>query len=371
MRVKYDWFIKISIMIHVTKTYLPPLEEFNKYLQKIWRRKWVTNHGPLVNELEEKLREYLGVKHIFFLANGTIALQIAIKILNLNKEIITTPFTYVATISSIVWEKCTPVFVDIDPKTLCIDSKKIESAITKRTQAIMPVHVYGNACAVEEIEQIAKRNNIRVIYDAAHAFGVTFKDNSLLNYGDISTLSFHATKLFHTIEGGALVTNDDELAHKISYYRNFGHNGPEDFFGLGVNAKNSEVHAAMGLCILPIVETLIKKRRVRCELYDNLLLAKSSLRKPANHPLQNYNYSYYPVIFRSEKQLVKVKNYLSSNNIFPRRYFYPSLTKLNYVHSSPCPIAEDIAPRILCLPLYVNLPKKDVKRISELILDSL
>jgi dTDP-4-amino-4,6-dideoxygalactose transaminase len=357
-------------MINVTKSYLPPQEEYNEYLKGIWQRAHLTNHGPLVVELESLLKEYLGVKHLFFLNNGTIALQIAIKALDLQGEIITTPFSYVATTSCIVWENCTPVFADIHPETYCINPLEIEKRITKNTVAIMATHVYGNPCDVETIEQIAKKYHLKVIYDAAHAFGVKYKNKSVLNYGDISTLSFHATKLFHTIEGGAIVTNDDILAHKISYMRNFGHNGSEDFWGVGINGKSSEFNAAMGLCILPKLNDLIAKRKLLSEKYDKLL-ANMGLVKPLIAPDIFYTYSYYPIVFNSEKDLLKVKNILNASNIFPRRYFYPSLNTLNYVSNEVMPVSEDISTRILCLPLYYDLKEVEVQMIANVVVQTL
>ncbi len=233
-------------MINVTQTFLPPIEEYVEYLQQIWDSRWLTNRGRLIQELEVKLKDYLGIENLLIVNNGTIALQIAIKALNLKGEIITTPFSYVATVSSIVWENCEPVFVDIDKDYLTIDETKIEAAITDKTSAILATHVYGNPCNVEAIQAIAEKHNLKVIYDAAHCFGVKYKGESILNWGDVSTLSFHATKLFHTGEGGGIVCNDEQLAHKIFYHHNFGHNGPEEFFGLGVNAKLSELNAARG-----------------------------------------------------------------------------------------------------------------------------
>lgn len=357
-------------MINVTKSYLPPQEEYNEYLKGIWQRVHLTNHGPLVVELEERLKDFLGVKHLFFLNNGTIALQIAIKALGLQGEIITTPFSYVATTSCIVWENCKPVFADIHPETYCINPIEIEKHITENTVAIMSTHVYGNPCDVEAIEKIAKKHNIKVIYDAAHAFGVTYKNNSVLNYGDISTLSFHATKLFHTIEGGAIVTNDDNLAHKISYMRNFGHNGSEDFWGVGINGKTSEFNAAMGLCILPKVNEIITKRRLLSEKYDKML-TNLGLVKPLIDSKVFYTYSYYPIILKSEKDLLNVKKILNASNIYPRRYFYPSLNTLNYVDNVKMPISEDISTRVLCLPLYYDLKEVEVQMIANLVVQTL
>ncbi len=232
--------------VFVTKTFLPPLEEYVKYLEKVWDSRWLTNNGQLAVELENKLSEYLGVKHVIFVSNGTIAIQMAIKALDIKKSIITTPLTFIATTSSILWEKCKPVFVDVDPNTFCIDHTKIEAAITEDTEAILAVHVYGYPCNVKEIEKIARKHNLKVIYDAAHAFGVKIDGESIFKFGDISTLSLHATKLFHTAEGGLVLTNNDALAKKIELLKDFGLEG-ENPIEIGINGKNSELHAALGL----------------------------------------------------------------------------------------------------------------------------
>lgn len=349
-------------MIPVTKSYLPPLEDYVEYLKKIWDSNQLTNNGPLVQELEQKLKAYLGVKHLFFVSNGTIALQIAIKAAALQGEIITTPFSYVATTSSIVWEGCQPVFVDIDPQTLCIDPNLIEAAITPRTTGILATHVYGIPCDVQKIEEIAKRHNLKVIYDAAHSFGVKYLGRALASYGDIATLSFHATKLFHTVEGGAIITEDDELAHKISYMRNFGHKGQEDFWGLGINGKNSEFHAAMGLCNLQHLDEIIAARKQISEWYDAFLLG-SSLDRPILPESSQYNYAYYPVLFPSENDLIEKRKLLNDQEIYPRRYFFPSLDELPYLGSSKTVISSDCSTRVICLPLFDKLSFDDVKRI--------
>ena len=320
----------------------------------------------MVQELEAKLKAYLGVKHLFFVSNGTIALQIAIKALDLHDEVITTPFSYVATTSSLVWEGCQPVFVDIDPNTLCIDPDLIEAAITPRTTAILATHVYGIPCDVEKIRSIAEKHHLNVIYDAAHTFAVKYLGKSLVSYGDISTLSFHATKIFHTVEGGAIITDDDELAHKISYMRNFGHKGQEDFWGVGINGKNSEFHAAMGLCNLPHVPEIMAARKLICELYDELL-AGSGLTRPIIPEGTDYNYAYYPVLFPSEDALIQVRDRLNEIQIYPRRYFYPSLNDLPYVKQSPFPIAETASPCVLCLPLYLELTISEIDKIMLII----
>ena len=356
-------------MINVTKSFLPPLEQYVEYLKGIWERGHLTNHGPLVNELEDKLRAYFGVKHFFFINNGTVALQIAIKALEIKGEVITTPFSYVATTSSIVWEQATPVFVDIEPLSFTIDPSKIEAAITPKTSAILATHVYGIPCNVDAIKIIAEKYGLKVIYDAAHAFAVNYNDRSILNNGDISTLSFHATKLFHTVEGGGIITDDDELAHRISYMRNFGHKGQEEFWGLGINGKNSEFHAAMGLCLLPNIKNIIQQRKERCDLYTSLLkdLDIQLCRLPKN---VEWNYAYFPVVFKNEKTLLVIRDVLNALYIYPRRYFYPSLSQLNYVLHGNTPIADEISKKVLCLPLYSDLSFDDIRRISEVIRDT-
>jgi dTDP-4-amino-4,6-dideoxygalactose transaminase len=356
-------------MINVTKAFLPSFEEYTKYLEGIWDRVHLTNHGPLVNELEEKLKEYLGVKHFYFINNGTIAIQLAIKALELKGEIITTPFSYVATTSSIVWENAKPVFVDIHPDTFTIDAGKIEAMITPSTSAILATHVYGVPCDVQAIEAIAKKHNLKVVYDAAHAFGVKYNDTSLLNFGDISTLSFHATKLFHTVEGGGVATNDDELAHRISFMRNFGHKGQEEFWGVGINGKNSEFHAAMGLCNFPHIESILTKRKALCEMYDQYFKTLGiALKRPVIPAKTQYNHAYYPVVFATEKQLMTVRDSLNAAYIYPRRYFYPSLNHLPYLAEQVAlPITASISSKVLCLPLYHDLTREEIKRICSII----
>ncbi|MEQ8304017.1 MAG: DegT/DnrJ/EryC1/StrS family aminotransferase [Cyclobacteriaceae bacterium] len=354
-------------MINVTKTFLPPIEEYIKLLREIWAREHITNHGKCILELEKKLKEYLGVKHLFAVNNGTTALQIAIKALNISGEVITTPFSYVATTSSIVWENCIPVFADISKNDLCLDPKLAEKKITKNTSAILATHVYGIPCDVQAFEELSVKYGIKVIYDAAHAFGVRVKNNSVLNWGDISTLSFHATKVFHTVEGGALITNNDEVAHRIEYMRNFGHNGPEQFWGCGINGKVSEFHAAMGLVNLKYIDNLIASRKEICDTYNHLLEG-SNLSLPTGHLKKDHNYSYYPVVFRTSEQAIKVLDLMKQEDMFPRRYFYPSLNLLPYVENkNDMPIAEDIATRVLCLPLYVGLKAESIERICEIV----
>ena len=352
----------VKLMITVTKTFLPPIEEYTKQLQRAWQNRWLTNRGPLLIELEEKLKEKLNTPHILVVNNGTIPLQIALKLLGKEGEIITTPFSYVATTSAIVWENCTPVFVDIHPEYFTIDETKIEAAITNKTTAILATHVFGNPCHVEEIERIATKHNLKVIYDAAHCFGVTYKKESLFNFGDVSTCSFHATKIFHTGEGGAFFTKDKELQHQLFYSHNFGHNGPSAFYGVGINAKISELQAAMGLAVLPHFDFILEERKKVVDFY----LKKLNFNKLQTIKIRTeteWNYSYFPVIFESEAQLIKTQALLNQSQIFPRRYFYPSLNQLEYVTSSKCPVSESIASRVMCLPLYDGLAESDLESI--------
>jgi dTDP-4-amino-4,6-dideoxygalactose transaminase len=355
-------------MIPVTKPFLPPIQEYEKYLKGIWNRNWLTNNGPLVNELELALKEYLKVKHLLFVTNGTIAIQLAIKALGLKGKIITTPFSYVATTSSIVWEGCEPVYVDIDAQTCNIDPAKIEAAITPDTCAILATHVYGNPCDVVAIDEIAKRKNLKVIYDGAHAFGVTLNGKSIFEYGDISTCSFHATKLFHTVEGGSVMTKDPDLLKRLAYLRNFGHDGPERFAELGINGKNSEFHAAMGLVNLKYIDHIISARKTLSAHYDKFLPTFQGV-KPLIFPETSYNYAYYPVIFNDEKLLTKVVEALNQNWIHPRRYFFPSLEDLPYIHQkSHCKVADSISRRALCLPLFDSLGTEEIDMIFRIIL---
>jgi dTDP-4-amino-4,6-dideoxygalactose transaminase len=352
--------------INVTKTFLPPQEEYNAILKRAWSSNWLTNRGVLVQELEEKLKTYLSVPNILATTNGTLPLQIAIKALALKGEIITTPFSYVATTSALVWEGCTPVFVDIHPEYLTIDETKIEASISKKTSAILATHVFGNPCNVEAIEQIAKKHNLKVIYDGAHCFGVSYKNKSIFSYGDVSTCSFHATKIFHTGEGGAMFCNDLDLHTKLFYHHNFGHDGPEQFYGLGINAKMSELQAALGLTVLPYIDIIMNERKGIVNQY-NEHLDFTHLKSIKFREEINWNYSYFPVIFASERALLKVQKMLNNCKIFPRRYFYPSLNTLNYVNGSHMPNSESIASRILCLPLSDELLKEDVITICKII----
>lgn len=353
-------------MIPVTKTFLPPIEEYTQWVQKAFDNQWLTNRGELIKLLEEKLKSYLGINWITITNNGTIPLQIALKLLGKQGEVITTPFSYVATTAAIVWENCTPVFVDIHPEYLTIDETKIEAAITDKTTAILATHVFGNTCCVEEIERIAKKYNLAVIYDAAHSFGAKYNGKSVFEYGDVSTCSFHATKLFHTGEGGAMFCNDEKLQHQLFYSHNFGHKGPLDFHGLGINAKISELQGAMGLAVFNHLEEIFEGRKQVVEQYD-AQIDFSKVQKMKIRANTEWNYSYYPIIFESEEKLLEVQKQLNARNIFPRRYFYPSLNTIEYTRGETMPISESIARRILCLPLYVGVGADNVQLICKTI----
>ncbi len=355
-------------MIPVTKPFLPPQAEYEQMLTGIWQRQWLTNMGPLASDLEMKLKDHLGVNHLLFVTNGTVALQMAIKALDLKGEVITTPFSFVATTSSIVWEGCTPLFVDIDPVSLNIDATKIEATITENTSAILATHVYGNPCDVLAIEKIAQKHNLKVIYDGAHAFGVQAHGKSIFEYGDIAACSLHATKLYHSIEGGLVITKDPDLLKELAYMRNFGFDGPEAFANLGLNGKNSEFHAAMGLVNLNHIQTIHDNRKRISERYDEKLQNFKAV-KPVWAADANKNYAYYPLVLESEALLQKCIAVLSAHEIFVRRYFYPSLSQvLPYVEHASMPVTEDIASRVMCLPLYHDLTLEEVDLICRLLL---
>lgn len=354
-------------MIPITKPYLPSIEKYQHYIRDIYARQWLTNNGPLVIEFEAKLKQYLGSKNLLFLSNGTIALQIAIKALDLDGEIITTPFSYVATTSSIVWEGCTPVFVDIDKQSLNIDPDKIEAVITPNTTAILATHCFGNACEIDAIEAIANKYNLKVIYDAAHCFGTTYKNKNIFEYGDISTTSLHATKLLHSVEGGLVISNDSKLIEKMALMRNFGHAGPEKFNGLGINGKNSEFHAAMGLCVLDDIDIILLKRKEQSKYYDKIS-SELRVRKIKIQKNCSFNYAYYPILFNDEKSTLKAKMALEQNQIFPRRYFYPSLNTLDYVNNSKTPISDEVSSTVLCLPLFHDLETTQQDKIIQILI---
>jgi dTDP-4-amino-4,6-dideoxygalactose transaminase len=360
-------------MIPVTKPYLPSREKLNKYIDGIYERNWLTNNGPLVQELTRRLEEYLGVENLLLISNGTLALQIAYHALGINKPVngnpaqaITTPFTFIATASSLKWEGIDPVFADIDPKTWCMDPNNIEAAISPTTRAIVPVHVFGNACDVEAINAIAQKHKLKVIYDAAHAFGVKYKGESLLKHGDAATLSFHATKLFHTGEGGAIVFKHKEDLERAKKMINFGITGPETIEILGINAKMNELQAAMGLCVLDEMEENLTSRAAVWQRYEETL--GTTLQLQAKHQALTYNYAYFPVVFDSEEKTVRAAATLKENGILARRYFYPSLESVESLNAkAELPISRNIASRILCLPIFNQLTESDQRGIITLI----
>ncbi|AJG99487.1 aminotransferase DegT [Clostridium beijerinckii] len=353
-------------MINVTKAYLPDITSYKNYIDKIFNSGWLTNNGQFVQKLEKRLQEYLNVKNLILVSNGTIALQLAYRALELSEEVITTPFTFAATVSSQVWEGLRPIFADINSETFCIDYKQIENSITKKSKAIVPVHVFGNACDIDEIQKIANKNNLKVIYDAAHAFGVKYKNKSILSYGDISTISFHSTKLFHTIEGGAIVVNDDELYDKLKLMINFGIRGPEKIEGLGINAKMNEFQAAMGLCVLEDIDKILEGRKRVHNFYMDNLSKELQLQKYNEYCTRNY--AYFPVVFKTDEVLMNIIKELNENDIFPRRYFYPSLDTLNYLKNSKyMPISNNVSNKILCLPIYDSLEEEKLKQIVAII----
>jgi dTDP-4-amino-4,6-dideoxygalactose transaminase len=344
------------------------MEEYVERLKTIWESGQLTNNGSLVRELESRLCEYLGVKHCILVSNGDAGLRVAIRGLELYDEVITTPFSYVSTASSIKWLGLTPVFADIEPDSLTIDPEKVEQLITPKTSAIMATHVYGNPCNVDRLNEIAKRHKLRIIYDAAHAFGVEYQGAGIAGFGDVSMFSLHATKVYHSGEGGVLATNDTEIYEAIEWRRRFGHNGQDGFHGVAINAKMSEFHAAMGLCVLDHLDQLISARRVATETYDQMLTENPGVKltRPGLRADTKYNYSYYPVIYESESRLLQSFDSLKQVNIHPRRYFYPSLNLVSSLGEFETqPISEAVAPRVACLPLSANISANDISRVIE------
>ena len=350
--------------IYVTQPSLAPITEVTPYLDKIWKSGVMTHNGPLVQQLEKDLSEYLGVANLLSAVNGTCALQLAIRALDLSGEIITTPFSFIATANAIAWQNCKPVFVDIDPETWNIDAGKIEEKITDKTSAILPVHVFSAPCEIEEIQSIANRHQLKVIYDAAHAMSVDYSGKSVLDYGDISCVSFHATKLFNTCEGGACVTKDKKLAARIRRLRFFGFDEEKEIVDDGMNAKMTEVSAALGLANLPHLDAVRRNRREKYGHYQHLLSEHPHIQFQQFDP-ECYNFSYMPVLLNSEEKLLNVLEKLNDGNIFPRRYFYPALHKMSVFENTHLPVAEAVARRVLCLPLYDQLSVENIERICE------
>ena len=357
---------KFEKPIYVTMPTLAPLQEVDAYMEKIWASGVMTHNGPLVQQFERDFSAWSGVDKTVAVCNGTLAIQLAIRALDLPKggEIITTPFTFIATISSILYEGYKPVFVDIDPETLNIDPKKIEAAITDKTVAILPVHVFGNPCDVNAIDAIAARHGLKVIYDGAHAVGVKVGGKSIFSYGDVSATSFHATKLLNTSEGGGIIAKDPAIDERLRELRFFGYNAKKDVACIGTNAKMTEVNAAIGLANLKYMDAILADRRNKYNLYKETLSECSSLSFQA--VAGSCNCSYFPVIFDTEAGLQKVESALNTVNVFPRRYFWPSVNTYTSIcpHAGRCEISEGIANRILCLPLFYSLSDNGVLAIA-------
>lgn len=360
--------------VTVTSPLLPPLEEFVPYLQKIWDNKWLTNNGEMHQELERRLAEYLGVEYISLFSNGTLALITALQALNITGEVITTPYSFVATTHSIFWNKCTPVFVDVEPEYFNINPAKIEAAITEKTTAIMPVHVYGNPADTDAIQKIADKYGLKVIYDAAHAFGVKKNGASILNAGDLSVLSFHATKIYSTIEGGAVICHSQEMKHHIDNLKNFGFRGETIVEEPGINAKLNEVQAAYGLLSLKYIDEAIAKRKQIVEHYRAFLKNISGISFLSEQSDVEYNYAYFPIFVDEAKYGMSrdaLYEKLKFNNILGRRYFYPLISTFVPYKELPSaqtlPVAQKAAEQVICLPLYPDLEMDIVDRIIELI----
>jgi len=348
--------------IDVNQPFLPPIDEYQSYVESIWHKKWLTNNGVLLQELEQGLSTHLNIQNVAVVSSGTAALQIAINSLDLSGAIITTPFSYVATSSVICWQQCSPIFVDIDHGSMNIDPALIEDAITEDTQAILATHVFGTPCDVIEIGRIAKKYNLKVIYDAAHSFGCKVQGRSIFDYGDVSCVSFHATKVFHCIEGGAAFSKNIKTHNRIKSKRNFGHDGPYRFSEVGINGKQSEFHAAMGLCNLRYIDEILAKRRSDSLRYFELLEGLS-ISYPVVSADSETNFAYFPILLETETKCIAVLDALAGYEIFCRRYFYPTLSSLDIFAKTSCPNAESISARVLCLPLYFELKAKQIEFI--------
>jgi dTDP-4-amino-4,6-dideoxygalactose transaminase len=345
-------------MINVTKTYLPNKKKYQSYVDTIYSSGWVTNNGALVQELAERLRDYLGLEDIVLVSNGTVALEVAYRLLGMKDDVLTTPFSFVATTSSLVSNGLRPVYSDIHPETLNIDPIKLRDNLSGNESGIVATHVFGNACDISAIEAIANANRIKVVYDAAHCFGVEYKGKSILGCGDISTISFHATKLFHTIEGGAIVVNNPALREEARFRINFGIDGVDSVKALGTNAKMNEFEAAMGLCVLDDIDLIFEERSEIASYYFRLL--EGFVQFQSTNPESTTNYGYFPVLYQSEHECLTIMRSLREMNIFPRRYFYPSLDTLPYHITEQCmPVSRDVSSRIMALPIYPGLKRSE------------
>lgn len=361
--------------IFVTQPFLPPLEEFTPYLEKIWQEKWLTNNGSFHRQLEVSLADYLGVSQLSLLTNGTIALITALQALRITGEVITTPYTFVATAHSLIWNKNQPVFVDIDPVTFNIDPNKVEAAITPQTSAILAVHVYGTPCDTEKLQQIADVYGLKLIYDSAHAFGVQQNGQSVLNQGDLSILSFHATKVYNTFEGGAIVCKDEKLKQRIDYLKNFGFANEVTVVAPGINGKMNEFQAALGLLQLNYIDQCIAARQTIASRYRQAFKDLPGIRLLPSQPEREENYSYFPILVEANYPLSRDQLYskLREQDIYTRRYFYPLVSDFPMYRGLPSAaennlrVARHVSEQILCLPIYPNLACEAQQRVIELI----
>ena len=367
---------KLDTPIYVTQPAMPPLDEFTGYLSQIWENKILTNNGPFHQQFEQELADYLGVKHLSVFSNGTLALMTALQALRVTGEVITTPFSFVATTHSLWWNNIKPVFVDIEPDTFTLDPEKVEAAITPQTTAIMPVHVYGNPCKLDRLQEIADTYGLRLIYDAAHVFGVNVNGNSVLNFGDLSILSFHATKVFNTIEGGAIICPDEKTKKRIDYLKNFGFAGETTVIEPGINAKMNELQSAYGLLQLKYVDEHIAKRKAVADLYREQLRNVPGIRFLDDLPGVRHNYAYFPILVDAQqygKTRDELYDELKRHNIFGRRYFYPLISQFPSYRGLPSakaanlPVSEEVASQVICLPMYPNLDLKLVRHICDII----
>ncbi len=361
---------------NVTQPFMPPLEEFTPYLEEIWESKWLTNNGKFHQQLEHELCNYLGVKHICLFSNATLALITALQALKITGEVITTPFSFVATTHSLWWNNIKPVFVDIEPNFLILDPTKIEAAITPKTTAILPVHVYGNPCNVEAINKIAETYGLHVLYDAAHAFGTKINSTSVLNYGELSIISFHATKVYNTFEGGAIVCHDEKMKLRIDRLKNFGFADETTVVAPGINAKMNEIQAAFGLLQLKYVDQIIERRKLISQTYRSLLSGVKGISLIPEPENTSTPYSYFPILITPEHSKTRDQVYqlYKNNNIFVRRYFYPLISDFPTYRGLPSsepsnlPVSNKVAKEVLCLPIYPDLDLKEVEKICKLLL---
>jgi dTDP-4-amino-4,6-dideoxygalactose transaminase len=356
-----------KFMITVTRAYLPSEERLQQKLQEVWQSGILTNNGPQLRELERRLNKVLDTKGLQIVSNGTIAIQLALRALGVKGKVLTTPYSYVATTNSILWEYCEPVFIDIDPFDFNVNVDLIEAKLKSGASAMLFTHVYGLPCNVERISALSEKYAVPVIYDAAHAFGVRIHRQSVLNYGDVSTLSFHATKIFHMVEGGAMVAGNQKLFDELFLYKSFGHIG-DTYFQLGINGKTSEVHSAVGHCVLDDISEIMTKRKKQWLYYFEKLNALQQFQLLQIPDHVEYNYSYFPVVLPSEDFLKKKMELFRENDILPRRYFYPSLNELPFVDPCDCPVSSAVSRKVICLPLYHDLSLEDQDKVLSVLI---